>query len=144
MNYWIAVKDGDPRAVALFRQHYSCRNPKVDYCRYGFSGKGESLVLLTLACDALFCWRKVVGEGVQCSVFRNTGPILSSDLIKEADDLAWTRWPGERLYTYVNPREIRSSNPGACFKKAGWRSCGITKVKRLIILELIDKDVLET
>lgn len=27
----------------------------------------------------------------------------------------------EWLYTYVNPRMIRSSNPGCCFKAVGWR-----------------------
>jgi hypothetical protein len=27
----------------------------------------------------------------------------------------------------VNPEKIRSVNPGCCFKKAGWKQCGITK-----------------
>lgn len=26
-------------------------------------------------------------------------------------------------------------NPGYCFKRAGWRQCGITKVNKLVILE---------
>lgn len=49
--------------------------------------------------------------------------------------LAWQKWPGERLYTYVNGGKVRSSNPGYCFLVAGWRKCGVTKDKGLIILE---------
>ncbi|MBU2249133.1 MAG: hypothetical protein KKD77_20470, partial [Gammaproteobacteria bacterium] len=131
---WYPVRDGDPRAVALYRRHYSCRDPKVDLCRYGFSGKGESMVLLTLDCLALFCWRLVKGEGVNCSVFHNESSLLSSELVKEADELAYVRWPGERHYTYVNSKKIRSTNPGACFMFAGWRKCGVSK-GGLIILE---------
>jgi len=44
------------------------------------------------------------------------------------------KWPGERLYTYVNSHKIRSTNPGYCFLRAGWRKCGMTK-GGLIILE---------
>lgn len=137
MNNWIGVKDGDPRAVGIFRRHYSCINRKGDHVRYGFSGKGESIVLLTLNCDALFCWRKVEGEGINCSVFRNEGNILSSDLIKEAMDIAWQRWPGERLFTYVNGKKIKSTNPGYCFQQAGWQVCGKSQ-KGLIILEAVN------
>jgi len=98
-------------------------------------------VLVTPDCDALFVWRKFISgdgqTGVNCAVFRNEGPIKSSVLIWEACRLAWQRWPGERLYTYVNPRKIRSTNPGCCFLKAGWRKCGITKKNKLLILECI-------
>jgi hypothetical protein len=69
------------------------------------------------------------------AVFRNESPILSSVLIREACELAWRRWPGARLYTYVDARRVRSPNPGCCFKAAGWRACGKTKCRRLLILE---------
>jgi hypothetical protein len=132
---WYEVKDGDPRAVALYRRHYSCRDPKIDYVRYGFSGKGESMVLLTVDCKALWCWRRVVGEGIQCSVFRNEGNVLSSVLVTEACELAWKRWPNERLYTYVNSRIVKGD--GKCFKVAGWHKLNKrTKKQRLIILEM--------
>jgi len=61
--------------------------------------------------------------------------MLSSDLIREADDLIDDLWGRSRHYTYVNPRKILSVNPGFCFIKAGWRRCGITKQLKLIILE---------
>jgi len=132
---WIGVKDGDPRAVALYRRHYSCRNPKIDYVRYGFSGKGESMVLLTSDCLALFCWRKVENEGIYCSVFHNESSVLSSDLIREADCLAWQHWTEKRHFTHVNPREV--GGDGKCFKAAGWRKLKEhTKKSKLIILEI--------
>ena len=74
-------------------------------------------------------------QGVNCAVFRNEGLLLSSDLIKQADEMAWERWPGERHYTYVNPRKVRSANPGYCFKKAGWVLCGVTSYRKYLILQ---------
>jgi len=63
----------------------------------------------------------------------------SSDLIRSAMALAWQRWPGERLYTYVNPRFVKSANPGYCFLMAGWHRCGKTKSRELLILEALPK-----
>lgn len=138
-GYWWEVKDGDDRARQLFDRHYSRRRYQDGRNPLLFVGPGEKIVLLTPACDALFVWRKFISadgqQGVNCAVFRNESSTLSSELIAEAEALAWRRWPGERLYTYVNPRRIRSANPGCCFLKAGWKRCGVTKAKKLIILE---------
>ena len=71
-------------------------------------------------------------EGVSCAIFRNEGYYLSSELIKKACILAWQKWPNERLYTYVNPRKVKSTNPGYCFLKAGWRRTGMSKGGLLI------------
>lgn len=135
---WIAVSDGDARARALFLRHYSARHYRDGRRRSLFVGPGEKMVLLSLECDALFVWRKFISgdgqQGVNCAVFRNEGPRLSSDLIREACELARVRWPRERFYTYVDPRKIRSKNPGTCFVKAGWTRCGVTK-GGLVILE---------
>ena len=68
-------------------------------------------------------------------MFRNEGPILSSTLILEAEQLAWRRWPGTRIYTYVCDPKVNSTNPGYCFLRAGWRRCGRNKHARLTILE---------
>jgi hypothetical protein len=73
--------------------------------------------------------------GVNCAVFRNEGAGLSSDLIREADELAWQRWPGERHFTYVWDEKVRSRNPGYCFLKAGWQRVGRNKDGRLTLLE---------
>jgi hypothetical protein len=97
--------------------------------------------LLTQKADALFVWRKFIDRsgqtGLNCAVFRNEGPLLSSKLILEAEGLAQARWGDIRFYTYVNPRMVQSNNPGYCFLRAGWKRCGLTQVKKLIILEKI-------
>ena len=49
--------------------------------------------------------------------------------------------PGERMFTYVNPKLIRSANPGYCFKVCGWRICGVTKKRKLIILEKMNNPI---
>lgn len=136
---WIQVKDGDPACSILFGRHYSKykykdgRRPKL------FVGPGEKIVLVTARGDAIFVWRKFKDDsgqqGVNCSIFRNESGMLSSELILLAEKHAAARWPGERLYTYVNPGKIKSSNPGFCFLKAGWERCGVTKVNKLIILQ---------
>jgi hypothetical protein len=142
---WVEVKDGDATARSLYDRHYSRyryadgRNPKL------FVGPGQKLVLVTKCGRAVFVWRKFISGdgqvGVNCAVFRNEGAGLSSELILEAEAIAWQRWPGERLYTYVNARRVSSRNPGYCFLMAGWRKCGVTKVKRLLIMEKVKLDM---
>ena len=136
---WIGIKDGDPRGIELFKRHYSARSRRDNRRRTLFVGPGEKMVLLTVTNDALFVWRKFISddgqEGVNCSIFRNEGPVLSSELIREAEELAWGRWPEERLFTYVWDTKVESVNPGYCFKMAGWNVCGRTKVNDLTILE---------
>ena len=138
---WIEVKDGNDTARALFDQHYSRYRYADGRKPLLFVGPGEKLVLLTPDARAVFVWRKFKSAdgqpGVNCAVFRNDGSQLSSDLIREADRIAWARWPGERHYTYVNQRRVRSVNPGCCFLKAGWRKCGITKKRRYLIFEIL-------
>jgi hypothetical protein len=137
-EYWTVTKDGDSQARALFGRHYSFRAYKDNRPHKLFVGPGQKMVLITARGDALFVWRKFKDDsgqtGVNCAVFRNESKTSSSLLIKEAVVLAQKRWPGERLYTYVNPRKIKSTNPGYCFQRAGWKKCGRTK-KGLIILE---------
>lgn len=136
---WLSVTDGDPGARNLFENHYSRHHYKDNRKPRTFVGPGEKTVLVTPDYKALFVWRKFISsdgqQGINCAIFRNTSQLLSSQLIIEAEKLAWTRWPGERLYTYVNPRKIKSPNPGYCFKMAGWTVCGKTKAKGLVILE---------
>jgi hypothetical protein len=140
---WCAAKDGDPRGLSLYRRHYSANHYRDGRERWRrlFVGPGEKLVLLTAPGDALFVWRRELHrldgqEGVGCAIFRNESVFLSSDLIREACDLAWVRWPGERLWTYVNPRKLpQGKRPGYCFEAAGWARCGVSK-GGLLILEV--------
>ncbi len=135
---WIEVKDSDDTARSIFDGHYSRRHYADGRKPLLFVGPGEKMVLITPDALALFIWRKFISddnqEGINCAVFRNEGPRLSSWLILDAERLAWERWPQERLYTYINPRKIRSINPGCCFLKAGWKKHGLTQ-RGLIVLE---------
>jgi len=136
---WIEVRDGNLSGRSLFHRHYSYRPYADGRDPALFVGPGEKMVLLTPDARALFVWRKFISgdgqEGVNCAIFRNENAGLSSDLIREAERFAWERWPGMRLFTYVNPRRIRSTNPGYCFLMAGWRKCGVTKHNKFLILE---------
>lgn len=139
-KHWQQYKDGHPDALKLYERHYSAYQYADGRKRKLFAGPGFKIVLMTAKRDALFVWRKFIDDsgqkGINCAVFRNEGDLLSSDLIKEAQAIAWTRWPKERLYTYVNGDKIESSNPGYCFLQAGWSKCGKTK-GGLIILEML-------
>lgn len=146
---WIQVKDGNPTARALFSRHYTY-NRRRDQISLWYAknrnytlivGPGEKMVMLTEDNLALFVWRKFRSmdhqEGVNCAVFRNESPTLSSELIRAADVIAWERWPGERHYTYVDPKKTRHKrDPGRCFIKAGWKHAGWTK-KGLRILDIL-------
>lgn len=140
---WVQIRDGNPAALMLFSRHYSKYQYADGRKPSRFVGPGERIVLITSDGKALFVWRKFRSMdnqcGVNCAIFRNEGPHLSSELILEAEKIALEKWPGERLYTYVNPRKIKSSNPGYCFKIAGWQQCGITKARKLLIFEKIIK-----
>lgn len=149
-GHWYAVSDADPRAVALYSRHYSADRKNVRAWRSGIGGPGERTVLLTTDACALWVWRSrpeclVKGargyddgqRGIMCSVFRNESAVLSSVLVEEAVDIAWRRWPATRLFTYVWDSKVKSANPGYCFKKAGWRTCGRNADGRLTILEIL-------
>lgn len=148
--HWWGSKDGDKTCLALYERHYSAYRYRDGRKRKLFCGPGEKIVLRTGSGDAVFVWRKFIDEcidertgcsqgGIACAVFRNEGPILSSDLIRQADAIADCVWTDTRHYTYVNPKSVRSSNPGFCFKCAGWKQCGETK-GGLLIFERLNKD----
>ncbi len=122
----------------LYRRHYSSRKSKRT--RDLVIGPGDKIVLRTADGDAAFAWRysrfrRDGQEGVECSLFRNESPTLSSVLIRQADAIADFVWPGLRHYTFVDPEAVRSANPGACFRHAGWRRCPEATKRGLLIFE---------
>lgn len=146
--FWVESKDGDRAAFFLYRQHYSSRKNPHPSVRL-FVGPGEKMVLVGFLCRALFVWRKFMDDsgqqGVNCSVFRNESSNKSSEMIREAMQLASLRWPKERLYTTVDAeatirRRSKRSRPGECFLRAGWTECGKTK-GGLIILEAMPEQL---
>lgn len=153
--YWVQVNDGNRQAFQLFQRHYSYKKGKKrDLNKHKKNGSrmigpGETILLLGIDNKAVFAWKKQKysqdGQtGIHCSIFHNghtkeeieeNPSFLSSTLLLQAEQIAWARWPGERLFTYVNAKAIRSVNPGYCYKMAGWCQCGITKARKYIILE---------
>lgn len=137
---WEEFRDGHPIGIELYERHYSAHRYADGRERNLFAGPGFKTVLLSRDRKALFVWRKFIDDsgqrGINCAVFRNEGAGTSSDLIREAMAIAWSRWPGERLYTYVDPRKVQSTNPGYCFLMAGWTRAGATKGGLLILQAL--------
>lgn len=142
-GHWFSSNHADPRAVALYLRHYSARRYRDGRPRRQFCPPGPKMVLLTQDARAVFVWHRPLMErlsgqtGVCCTLFRNEGSVLSSVLITEACGVAWRRWPDQRLFTYVADGKVRSTNPGYCFKQAGWRACGRNKDGRLTVLEIV-------
>lgn len=150
--YWVQVNDGNRAAFQLFQRHYSYRKGrKRDLNKHKKNGSrmigpGETILLIGTDGKAIFAWKKQKysqnGQaGINCTIFRNEHDaeekfyLQSSDMILQAEEIAWARWPGERLFTYVAPGKIKSTNPGCCYKKAGWKKCGITKARKYLIFE---------
>jgi hypothetical protein len=136
---WHISHRADPRALRLANAHYNRQSPDSPQ----FVPPGRCMVLLTEKADALWITSFPYAEYVRhewagawmCSCFRNESAHLSSELIREA--VAATRWYGENVWntpepelgmiTFVNTAKVRSSNPGCCYKKAGFKHIGASK-----------------
>lgn len=131
---WIVPESGkfDKGGAQLADKHYSRR--KVGSPQ--FMPPGQTLILVTEPRDALFGWWRphprsglisMSGlDGWTCSIFRNTSQLRSSGLVLVAEQELVAReldlgpCGKDGLLTYVWDRKVRSSNPGACFKSAGY------------------------
>lgn len=124
--------------------HYSRRTPGSKT----FTGVGREIVLVTEDANAVWACvyqRTPSARGTGGSrgragepdhraryvwrnmLFRNLGAGLSSDLIRSATERTYEEWlkrygelPPERLRTEIGLKVVRSSNPGFCYKRAGW------------------------
>lgn len=127
-GHWGQVRRDDVRARELADDHYSRQTPGSK----DFMSSGKTLVLLTS--DALAVWGVIEnmdpagGLRWRCSIFRNTGRVRSSTLVKEATERTYAYWlrhyggyPPVGLTTEVDPKKTRRKrDPGRCFVKAGW------------------------
>lgn len=128
---WIIVSKGDIRARGLADRHYSRQKPRTPQ----FTRPGNNLVLLLEDCSALWVsWKPAngikrmddAGLAYECTIFRNEGGELSSDLIKSAIGLTEKTWgnPIDGWITYIGDNAVRSENKGYCFKVAGFKTNG--------------------
>jgi hypothetical protein len=105
---------------------------------------GQTIVLLTPCARALFgWWRPDPASGIKamnnrdgwtCTIFRNEGAGLSSQLVLDAE-CAWAACGydigPDGFLTYVwdakvatTRQHFRKTKPGYCFIKAGWKVIG--------------------
>ena len=129
---WTPVNKFTPAGARLADGHYSRRTIGSPQ----FMPPGQTLVLVTPDELAVFgWWRPDPSSGIEamngldgwtCTIFRNTGPTLSSELILAAESELLSRYTcgPDGLLTYVWDRKVRSVNPGYCFKQAGWKAIG--------------------
>lgn len=113
----------DVEMAKLADRHYSRRTIGARQFLYS----GRKLVLRDVSGLVLFAWMwpdetmRMDGQrGYNNAIFRNESERLSSDIVLEAEHHAFAHWGPNRVYTYIDPRRVRSSNPGYCFKVAGW------------------------
>lgn len=76
-------------------------------------------------------------NGWTCTIFRNESRHLSSTMILDAERLVLERYDcgPDGLLTYVWDSKIKSSNPGYCFKQAGWKAIGRSADNRKTLLQ---------
>lgn len=133
---WQIAHRADPRCVALADRHYS--RQKIGTPQFVPPGRCLVLYAKTESGEAVWVTSWPFAEYVKhawagawvCSIFRNEGAALSSLLIRQA--VAATRAhygepPSLGIITFVLPSAIRSINPGACYRKAGWKRAGAAK-----------------
>jgi hypothetical protein len=142
--HWCLSHRADRRAAAIADRHYN--RQKIGSPQ--FAPPGRCLVLLTEQADAFWITSWPFTEYVRhawasawvCSAFRNEGPSLSSELIRQAVAVTRWRWPDVPTFgmiTFVDPSKVRHKrDPGRCFRKAGFRHVGYT-AGRLVALQLL-------
>jgi len=126
----------DKEAVKIADRHYS--RQKVGTPQ--FVPPGRCLVLLAESESGKALWvtswpfaeyvKHAWAGAWVCSIFRNEGAALSSDLIKQAVSATrayYIETPKLGIITFVQPQSIKSTNPGYCYKQAGWKLCGSAK-----------------
>jgi hypothetical protein len=128
---WMVRNRFDAAAASLADRHYSREvvgSPQV-------GGPGFILVLVSPCERAAWISKRnspdtkaarVIADGLnayRCTMFRNEGAGLASELIVSAMEITEELWgppPADGWATYVDKTKIASANPGFCFKQAGW------------------------
>jgi len=144
MTAWLLSTRTDPAARVLADRHYNRQSVGAQ----DFVPPGRCLVLRTDPVDAYWVTSWPFAEYVLhrwagawvCSAFRNEGPRLSSDLIREAVAATRWRWPDAPelgMVTFVDAAKVRRKrDPGRCFRRAGFQPVGYT-AGGLVALQLL-------
>jgi hypothetical protein len=142
---WSVSHRFDPRGARFADRHYSRQKPGTPQ----FVGNGSGVVLIAPRLGEVrglwvTKWQRFVRtewwlDTWVCSLFRNEGLGLSSELITEAVAATRAVWgdpPRNGFTTFVDAQKTRRKrDPGRCYRKAGWNEVGETKAG-LIVLRL--------
>lgn len=141
--HWTITYRADPEANRLAKEHYTCQSPDSDQ----FMPPGACMVLKISPALAVWgtSWPKAEyvhhawAGAWMCSIFRNCGAGLSSELIREA--VAATRWyfgepPELGMVTFVDKKQVKGPHFGYSYKCAGFEQVGETKAG-LLALQLL-------
>lgn len=124
---WQVRNRFDVAACALADRHYSRRPSKRFSGQLG--GVGRTLTLVSPCERALWVTRYMQRpmDGLDAwrnTYFHNEGAGLSSELITAAMELTrrlWGQAPADGWVTWIDTRKVKpTTNPGYCFKQAGW------------------------
>lgn len=139
----IVTSTYDAEMSMLADRHYSRRTIGARQ----FMSNGRKIVLRNTEGTVLFGWmfseEKLRFDGQRgycCSIFRNESRRRSSDIILEAEQIAFKRWGRGRCFTYIDPTRVQVikvrgvPTPGFCFLKAGWKFAGVSKRSGLHLL----------
>lgn len=147
---WRMSNRFDPAGAKLADRHYSRQKPGSPQ----FVGNATSFVLIAPLSDtpqALWVtkWQRYVRSPMWlnawvCSLFRNEGAGLSSELITEAVAATRALWgdpPARGFVTFVDADKTkRKRDPGRCYVKAGWTRLPERTPQGLVVLQLKPED----
>lgn len=150
---WQLSNRFDARAALVADRHYSRQKPGTNQ----FMPSGSTFVLYAVVGGAEVIWgtswpyleytkHEWAGAWI-CSIFRNEGCGLSSEMVRQA--IAATRLhyggrPPRGMVTFVDPASVaHKRDPGRCFRKAGFRPVGFSKRRGHLALQLDPLDMPE-
>lgn len=145
---WVLSHRFDAEAVLMADRHYNRQKPGTPQ----FVPPGRNLVLKTHCGKALWVssWpfaeytkHEWAGAWIN-TLFRNEGAGLSSDLIRDAVAVTRAKWdvPPLGMVTFVDVDKIRHKrDPGRCYRKAGFKHVGFTKVNGHMAFQLLPDDM---
>ena len=146
---WRVSNRSDPIGARMADRHYSRQKPGTPQ----FVGSGSDVVLIAPPdgnAKALWVtkWQKYVRtpwwkDAWVCSLFRNEGAGLSSELVTEAVQATMAVWGGPPpggFVTFVDSDKTKpKAHPGYCYRVAGWEHVGHTG-QGLYVLRLAPDD----
>ena len=140
---FIQVSTWDPLFLAAIRAHYSgSAGPPPgkklawrvfsDGQHLGWIGLGEPAFKLAPRRRLGIADARPLPRTVCCFIYRRDGRTDSSAVLKAWLDVAAREWAArygwmpEHWETMVDPERVASAVPGCCFRRAGFRSLGMT------------------